>query len=271
MEFAKKIPGEEELPHPPPSIYTHPPLKAAQQWGMSIDLNVCTGCSACVIACQAEITSLSSASYRYRMPNHALAANLIAIMPAAKPYSQDRGEWPENPEIVHQPMPCQHCRTRRAKRFAPSTRLFTARTVSTSWLTTAASAHDFARTTAPTKCVDSISSITIKRPVGKRKIVGAFSVYEEYFAPLTTKGAPDTIKMQKNPNVTVRMRGVMEKCTFCVQRIEEAKIAALRARRRFAGDANPARFFHHGLRAGVSHGSDCLWAISRIRKAVCQR
>jgi MoCo/4Fe-4S cofactor protein with predicted Tat translocation signal len=226
-EFAKKIPGEEELPHPPPSIYTHPPLTAPQQWGMSIDLNVCTGCSACVIACQAEnnVPVVGKLQVSHGRIMHWL--RIDRYYASRKPYNQDRGEWPENPEIVHQPMPCQHCENAPCETVCP----VNATVHSEDGLNVMAYNRCIGTRFCSNNCPYKVRRFNFfdynQRPVGKRKIAGAFSVYEEYFAPLTTKGAPDTIKMQKNPNVTVRMRGVMEKCTFCVQRIEEAKIAAL--------------------------------------------
>ena len=226
-EFAKKIPGEEELPHPPPSIYTHPPLKAAQQWGMSIDLNVCTGCSACVVACQAEnnVPVVGKLQVSHGRIMHWLRIDRYYASP--KPYNQDRGEYPENPEMVHQPMPCQHCENAPCETVCP----VNATVHSEDGLNVMAYNRCVGTRYCSNNCPYKVRRFNFfdynQRPVGKRKVVGALNIYEEYFAPLTTKGAPDTIKMQKNPNVTVRMRGVMEKCTFCVQRIEEAKIAAL--------------------------------------------
>src|SRR6266516_2960614 len=108
-DFAEKVPGEEELPHQLPSIYKHPPLDAPQQWGMSVDLNVCTGCSACVIACQSENNIPIVGKLQV---SHGRAMHWIRIdryYASRQPYNQDRGEWPQNPEVVHQPMPCQHC------------------------------------------------------------------------------------------------------------------------------------------------------------------
>jgi molybdopterin-containing oxidoreductase family iron-sulfur binding subunit len=226
-EFAKKIPGEEELPHPPPTIYTHPPLTAPQQWGMSIDLNVCTGCSACVIACQAEnnVPVVGKLQVSHGRIMHWL--RIDRYYASRKPYNQDRGEWPENPEIVHQPMPCQHCENAPCETVCP----VNATVHSDDGLNVMAYNRCIGTRFCSNNCPYKVRRFNFfdynQRPVGKRKVVGALNIYEEYFAPLTTKGAPDTIKMQKNPNVTVRMRGVMEKCTFCVQRIEEAKIAAL--------------------------------------------
>ena len=226
-EFAKKIPGEEELPHPPPSIYTHPPLNAPQQWGMSIDLNVCTGCSACVIACQAEnnIPVVGKLQVSHGRIMHWL--RIDRYYASRKRFDQDRGAWPENPEIVHQPMPCQHCENAPCETVCP----VNATVHSEDGLNVMAYNRCVGTRYCSNNCPYKVRRFNFfdynQRPVGKRKVVGAFNIYEEYFAPLTTKGAPDTIKMQKNPNVTVRMRGVMEKCTYCVQRIEEAKIAAI--------------------------------------------
>jgi Fe-S-cluster-containing dehydrogenase component len=225
-EFAKKIAGEEDLPHQLPSIYTHPPLDAPQQWGMSVDLNVCTGCSACVIACQSENNIPIVGKLQV---SHGRAMHWIRIdryYASKKPFNQDRGDWPEDPEIVHEPMMCQHCENAPCETVCP----VNATIHSEDGLNVMAYNRCIGTRYCANNCPFKVRRFNYfdynQRPVGKKKIAGALSIYEEYFAPLTTKGAPDIVKLQKNPNVTVRMRGVMEKCTFCVQRIEEAKIAA---------------------------------------------
>jgi MoCo/4Fe-4S cofactor protein with predicted Tat translocation signal len=225
-DFAKKVPGEEELPPQLPSIYKHPPLDAPQQWGMSVDLNVCTGCSACVIACQSENNIPIVGKLQVA---HGRAMHWIRIdryYASEKPFNQDNGDWPEHPEIVHQPMMCQHCENAPCETVCP----VNATVHSEDGLNVMAYNRCIGTRYCANNCPFKVRRFNYfdynQRPVGKKKIAGAFGIYEEYFAPLTTKGAPDIVKLQKNPNVTVRMRGVMEKCTFCVQRIEEAKIAA---------------------------------------------
>ncbi len=108
-EFVKKIAGDDELPEKLPSLYSHPPLTAAQQWGMTVDLNVCTGCSACIVACQSEnnIPVVGKLQVSHGRAMHWL--RLDRYYASAKPFNQDRGEYPEDPEMVHEPMMCQHC------------------------------------------------------------------------------------------------------------------------------------------------------------------
>jgi len=224
-DFVKKIAGDEELPKQLPSLYTHPPLTAPQQWGMTVDLNVCTGCSACVIACQAE-NNIPIVGKLQAI--HGRAMHWIRIdryYASAKPYNQDHGEWPENPELVHEPMMCQHCENAPCETVCP----VNATVHSEDGLNVMAYNRCIGTRYCANNCPFKVRRFNFfdynQRPIGKKKIAG-FSVYQEYLGPLTEKGAADTVKMQKNPNVTVRMRGVMEKCTYCVQRIEEAKIAA---------------------------------------------
>ncbi|HVF71683.1 MAG TPA: TAT-variant-translocated molybdopterin oxidoreductase [Chthoniobacterales bacterium] len=224
-EFVKKIAGDEELPPKLPSLYSHPPLSAEQQWGMTVDLNVCTGCSACIVACQSEnnIPIVGKLQVSHGRAMHWL--RLDRYYASAKPFNQDRGEFPEDPELVHEPMMCQHCENAPCETVCP----VNATVHSEDGLNVMAYNRCIGTRYCANNCPFKVRRFNYfdynQRPIGKKKI-GPLSVYQEYIAPFTEKGAPDTVKLQKNPNVTVRMRGVMEKCTYCVQRIEEAKIAA---------------------------------------------
>jgi MoCo/4Fe-4S cofactor protein with predicted Tat translocation signal len=224
--FVEKCAGIDEPQKYMPSLYTHPPMTAAQQWGMVVDLNVCTGCSACVMACQAEnnVPIVGKLQVAHGRAMHWL--RIDRYYASEKKFNEDNGEFPEDPEMVHQPMMCQHCENAPCETVCP----VNATIHSEDGLNVMAYNRCVGTRYCSNNCPFKVRRFNFfdynQRPIGKQKVAGEFGFYREYIAPLTEKGAPDISKMQKNPNVTVRMRGVMEKCTFCVQRIEEAKIAA---------------------------------------------
>jgi MoCo/4Fe-4S cofactor protein with predicted Tat translocation signal len=199
------------------------------QWGMSIDLNACVSCQACVIACQSE--------------------NNIPIVGKEQVYRQREMHWlrldryyagsTDNPQVAYQPMLCQHCEAAPCESVCPVN----------------ATVHD----------EEGLNLMVYNRCVGTRYCsnncpykVRRFNFFDyhkrtfkelegpRYTTPIFKKtdgewdlkkwaGNVDRhwrddeewelLKLVKNPEVTVRMRGVMEKCTFCLQRIEGAKIA----------------------------------------------
>jgi molybdopterin-containing oxidoreductase family iron-sulfur binding subunit len=145
---------------------------------------------------------------------------------STKPFNQDRNQFPEEPEMVHQPMLCQHCENAPCETVCP----VNATVHSEDGLNVMAYNRCIGTRYCANNCPFKVRRFNFfdynQRPIGKKGTGGLFDVNQEYLGPLTKKGAPDIVKLGKNPNVTVRMRGVMEKCTFCVQRIQEAKIAA---------------------------------------------
>lgn len=200
------------------------------QWGMAIDLNTCTGCNACLVACQAENNipvvgkdqvAMGREMHWIRMDRY-FASQEYTYEGGHKKKDKDGNKmtnptWvTQNPESIPQPVACVQCEMAPCETVCP--------------------------VNATVHTEEGLNSMAYNRCIGTRYCANncpykarRFNFFDYnkrnplikgnlYKGPFGEKKVGDAPHLQRNPNVSVRMRGVMEKCTYCVQRLESAKI-----------------------------------------------
>ncbi len=212
------------------------------QWAMTVDLNACTGCNSCVVACQAEnnIPVVGKNQVLAGREMHWIRMDRYFTSPNDHEIIADRGisfhyeEVPgrrtvddDNIEMLPQPVACQQCESAPCETVCPVNA-----TVHTG---DGLNAMTYNRCIGTRYCANNCPYKARrfnyydynKRPIEDMTMAGITAPGLE-FGPLAPASghATTTMQLQKNPNVTVRMRGVIEKCTYCVQRLSAAKISA---------------------------------------------